>query len=167
MNRSMLYPLLCIALTGCASDLPRNMPLVFGEAITVGIGIGASTADQGGDFTLGFKSKDVAIIPVVAYDNDGSPVQIQADISDTTSGDESTETTADSKIVTRKPVTKTINKDSYSVLGQFGSVTDGAGKRVGLGKFFATGAAALQLSEGFAACLKKDNCGSSQAATGK
>ena len=140
MNKTMPAIVAMLALSGCA-EMPKNMPLLFGESITVGISIGASAADQGGDFTLGFRSKDVAVIPVVAYDKDGKPVPIYAEVTDSTG----------------------TNKDSYSVLGQFGSTTDGTGRRVGLGKFFATGAAALQLSEGFADCLKKDNCGSSQA----
>lgn len=166
MTRSFLYPLLGITLVGCASDLPRNMPLVFGESITFGVGIGTSTADQGVDLTLGFKSRDVAIIPVLTYEKDGKLVPLQSEVTEKITHEESTDTGGDRKI-TKKPVSKAINKDAYSVIGQFGSITDGSSKRVGLNKFFATGVAAQQLSEGFAECLKKDNCGSNQAGAGK
>jgi len=162
MKKNMLAVVATLALGGCA-EMPKNMPLVFGESITVGIGIGSSAADQGADFTLGFKSRDIAVIPVVAYDKDGSPVRIQAEVTENTASEESTDTEGGKKTVTKKPVTRSVNHDSYSVLGQFGSTTDAGNKRVGLGKFFATGTAATQLSAGFAECLKKDNCGSSQA----
>lgn len=152
MKKVAFVPLAAIALlSGCATDLPRNMPLVFGESITVGIGIGATTADQGADFTLGFKSRDVAIIPVVAYDNAGNPQKIQATVAETAASQGT------------NPGGKTVNADSYSVLGQFGTTADGSGKRVGLGKFFATGAAAQQLSAGFANCLSNNDCGKAQA----
>ncbi|MCX7176351.1 MAG: hypothetical protein NT159_20995 [Proteobacteria bacterium] len=161
MNKTVLASVAMIILGGCA-EIPKNMPLVFGESITVGIGIGSSAADQGMDFTLGVKTRDIAVIPVVAYDKDGQRVAIYAEVTETTTGTESSETQGDRKIVTKNPETKVVNKDSYSVLGQFGSTTDVSTKRVGLGKFFATGAAAQQLSEGFAECLKKDNCGSTR-----
>lgn len=118
-------------LTGCAETIPKNMPLVFAETISVGINVGASTTEQGGDFSLGFKSKDVAVVPVVTLDKDGKPVPIESK-------------SAEGQ--------KTMN-DAYSVLGQFSSDTSAAGRNVGLGKFFATGQAAVRLSDGFSNCL--------------
>lgn len=162
MNKT-LFALTALALAGCASDFPKNMPLIFGESITVGIGVGASATDQGGDFTLGFKSKDVAIIPVVIYDKDDKQMPAHATVTETRTNEEVTATEGDKKTVTRTPEIRIVNHDSYSVLGQFDSSTDGSNKRVGLGKFFATGNAAGQLSAGFAACLKSNNCGFGQA----
>lgn len=167
-----------VALTAVASqagctNLPKNMPLVFGESITVGISIGATTADQGADFTVGFKSRDVAVIPVVAYESDDSVTQIHSTVEKTTSdveesrSEETTDKTSGNKttasIISTTPKSVHINKDAYSVLGQFGSTTDGAGRRVGLGKFFATGWAAQKLSDGFSACLKNNSCGDARA----
>lgn len=148
MKHALIALPFAAVLAGCATDFPKNMPLVFGESITVGIGIGATAADQGADFTLGFKSRDVAVIPVVAYDSAGNPVRLQATVSDVTPAQGAAAQGG-----------ATINRDSFSVLGQFGSTTDGSGRRVGLGKFFATGAAAQQLSAGFAKCLETESCG--------
>lgn len=151
MKHALIALPLIAALAGCATDFPKNMPLVFGESITVGIGVGATAADQGADFTLGVKTRDVAVIPVVAYDAAGKPERLEATVSSNTPAEGGTDQAG-----------TTINRDSFSVLGQFGSTTDGSGRRVGLGKFFATGAAAQQLSAGFAKCLANENCGKSQ-----
>jgi hypothetical protein len=122
-------------LAGCSS-FPNNMPLVFGEDITLGISIGASATNQGGDLTLGFKSKDVAIIPVIAASG-VTPTLIQSEITNSAIGNQ--------------PEKKT--KDAYSVLGTFSTTTDSNGNKVGLGKFFATGQAATYLAGGFAAAM--------------
>lgn len=158
MTRSFLYPLLGITLVGCASDLPRNMPLVFGESITFGVGIGTGTADQGVDLTLGFKSRDVAIIPVVAYKQDGTPEKLLAMITSKTASDKATTTEKDKKTVQDNLRTENPNIDAYSVLGQFSTETDGKGRRVGIGKFFSTGNAATRIAEGFQKCLGAGNC---------
>ena len=50
-------------LAGC-NTVPSNMPLIFGEHITFGASLGGSTVDQGIDVTVGFKSKDIAIVPL-------------------------------------------------------------------------------------------------------
>lgn len=122
-------------LFACA-ELPKNMPLLFAETRTIGIGISASTSDKGGDFTLGYKAKDIAIVPVVVVKSDGTVEQIK--------GKES-----------HPQGTKNAGEfeDSYSVLGQFDSKTGTAGHEVGLGQFFATGQAAAYLAEGFKAKL--------------
>lgn len=124
---------LAVALVGC-SNIPNNMPLVFGEDISLGINMGGSATGQGAELTLGFKSKDVAIIPVVTSAS-GVPTLIQGKTTNGPNGTTSSTT------------------DSYSVLGQFGSTTDATGKKIGLGKFFATGQAATYLANGFAAAM--------------
>lgn len=127
---------LAVALVGC-SNIPSNMPLVFGEDISIGINMGATATNQGGEVTLGFKSKDVAIIPVVTSAS-GVPSLIQSKIINKTASSAPAETTT---------------QDAYSVLGQISTTTDGAGRKIGLGKFFATGQAATYLAQGFGKAL--------------
>ena len=115
-----------ISLAGCASS--QNLPLIFGQSHTVGISIGAGASDQGADFVLGYKDKNVAIVPVSVQESDGSSVQIGS-----MSGNEF--------------------EDALSVLGQFKVKTDTSQGDVGLGKFFATGAAAKSLADGFSCKL--------------
>lgn len=110
---------------GCAST--AEMPLVFGQTHTVGISMGASAADQGGEFTLGYRDRNVAVVPVVTSGPNGpSPLRATA-----TDG----------------------HADALSVLGQFEVNSDATARKVGLGKFFATGLAAKVLADGFSAQL--------------
>lgn len=128
---------LSLTITACTT-IPNNMPLVFGEDISLGISMGGSTTSQGAELTLGFKSKDVAIIPVVAASGtDLTKIQGEVNNMGTPSG---------------VPYAST-QKDAYSVLGQFGTTTDNNGKRIGIGKFFATGRAATSLADGFSKAL--------------
>lgn len=136
-----------MGLVGCSSDFPRNMPLLFAETNTVGISIAATTGDQGGDFTLGYKSRDIAIVPVVVLKPDGSVEQIKGKETHPSGSANPQEF-----------------EDAYSVLGQFDTKTAGTGHQVGLGRFFATGQAAVYLSEGFQAQLA--NTGPKSRATG-
>lgn len=127
MDILKLMSLVLVAtLSGCASN--QDLPLIFGQSQTVGISIGAGASDQGADFVLGYKDKNVAIVPVTAKDSDGSSVQIASK-----SGEEF--------------------EDALSVLGQFEVKTDTSQGNVGLGKFFATGAAAKSLADGFSCKL--------------
>jgi len=130
-----------IALSGCATS--TDLPLIFGQSHTVGLTIGASTADQGAELTLGYKDRNIAIIPVVARDKENSVKEIRAKIPQW-EGEHG------------------VWEDSLSVFGQFelhtGTTTEtgstGAPRpTVGLGKFFATGQAATTLAKGFAAKL--------------
>lgn len=122
---------LCLAasawlLQGCANN--QNMPLLFGQSHTVGITIGGSTTEQGVDFTLGYKDKNFAVVPVTVKHANGDSTQIR---SQATPGHE----------------------DALSVLGQFQVNSDTTAANVGLGKFFATGIAAKTLADGFKAKL--------------
>ena len=126
-----------LVLAGCATPT-GPLPLVFGESLTFGVSIGTSTADQGVDMTLGFKSRDIAVVPVISAD--GKSIE---------------------SVVEGKTGGKTT--DSYSVLGQFNNTTEGTGAKVGLGKFFATGTAAAVLADGFAKSMGSDSEQSAQA----
>lgn len=115
-----------VGLAGCASN--AEMPLVFGQTHTVGISMGASATDQGGEFTLGYRDRNVAVVPVVLKGTDGQ---------------------------TRLGATATDDhNDAFSVLGQFEVKSNATERKVGLGKFFATGLAAKVLAEGFSARLE-------------
>jgi len=126
-------------IAGCA-EMPQNMPLVFAETISVGIGVGATTVDQGASFNLGFQSKDVAIVPIISYDKAGNAQPMRAENDQTTAGGGSK------------------SQDAFSVIGTFSSDTSGNTKTVGLGKFFATGTAAQRLADGFSKCLAAGTC---------
>jgi hypothetical protein len=114
------------ALAGCAST--AELPLVFGQTHTVGISMGASTTDQGGEFTLGYRDRNVAIVPVVMSSGASGATQLSA--------------TATGGFT-----------DALSVLGQFEVNSDATARKIGLGKFFATGLAAKVLADGFSAQL--------------
>lgn len=111
---------------GCASM--DTMPLVFGQSHTVGISMGASAADQGGEFTLGYKDRNIAVVPVVMASGETGASQLKATATDG-------------------------HADALSVLGQFEVESDATTRKVGLGKFFATGLAAKVLADGFSARL--------------
>jgi len=148
LNTSILALAIPAALAGCSST-PTNMPLVFGESITVGISIAATTTDQGADFTLGYKSKDVAIVPVSVLKTDGGVEKLQAHITNTATAD----------------VPGSTSDDAYSVIGQFSVETGQQGHQVGLGKFFATGQAAQVLSEGFRMRMENESSAKKTATT--
>lgn len=129
MNTEMLRCLPVVFSTlsaGCASN--ADLPLIFGSSNTIGISIGGSLPEQGGDFTIGYKGRDFAIVPVTLVQPDGTEQQIGGELR----GDKF--------------------RDAFSVLGQFESSASrsSTGTKTGLGKFFATGVAAKKLSDGFA-----------------
>jgi len=128
--KSFVAMVTAAALVGCMNTDATF--LVFGQQQTVGIAIGGSTTDQGAELSLGYRDRNIAVIPVAI-----NPMG-----SNTTHAVESVGTDECGNRFT----------DSHSVLGQF-EVNTKAGTgaaEVGLGKFFATGLAARVLAEGFA-----------------
>jgi hypothetical protein len=117
-----------IILPGCAAY--NNSPLIFGQAHIVGISISGSAPEQKGEFVLGYKDADIAIVPVSVRQQNGDSTQLKA------------------------TATKD-HQDALSVLGQFSvnATSEVKTTSVGLGKFFATGMAAKKLADGFAAKL--------------
>jgi hypothetical protein len=118
---------LCTAIVcaGCANR--SDPPLIFGAGHTYGVSVGAASTDTGGELVIGYKGTDLAVIPVSAIQPNGNVVVVGA----AASGG---------------------HGDSYSVLGQFGGTAakSKTGANAGLGKFFATGAAARNIAEGYA-----------------
>ena len=133
-----LAPLFAVAtLAGCGNV--DTVHLVFGQQQVVGLDITASAPEQGGSLSLGYKDKNIAVVPVAVKDgavHDGSNYKLLG----------STNNESDDAD----------RNDAYSTLGQFElkSGEDGT-LSFGLGKFFATGIAAQTLAEGFAAKLGK------------
>ncbi len=122
-----------LGLSGCGNL--DSAHLVFGQHIAVGIDITATAPEQGGTLTLGYKDKNIAIIPVVIKKADGT-LQLLGGTNNLSAGGD-------------------IN-DAYSTIGQFELKAGAAGTpTIGLGKFFATGVAAQYLADGFREKLKK------------
>jgi hypothetical protein len=120
------------ALAGCGNV--DSAHLVFGQQINVGLDITATAPEQGATLSLGYKDKNIAVIPVAVKEGEGYKLL----------GGTNNETTDSDK------------NDAYSTLGQFELATGQNGvASVGLGKFFATGIAAQRLAEGFKEKLKK------------
>jgi len=127
---------LMATLAACGATGDRKT--IFVATHTYGVSIGGDATGSGADFTLGFKGASFAIIPVTAYDENGTEVAIGA------------------KGTPDGPV-----KDSYSVIGQFTGKSGSDG--VGLGKYFATGDASRNIAFGvstrmYAAAANKANC---------
>ncbi len=120
LNRSFVL-MAAVACAGCVS-WENNPPLLFGEVQSIGITVGGSATQQGADITVGYRSQDVAIVPVTIAQGPNASTQLKA----TAGGHE----------------------DALSVLGQFESSAKST--EVGLGKFFSTGIAAKRLADGFA-----------------
>jgi len=115
-------------LGGCGS-VP-NPPLVFAQSQTLGVTVAASPATQGGEFTVGFRDWNLAVVPVTVTQGDGTVTSLTASANESADQD---------------------FQDAFSTLGQFeAEVEGGTSRKVGLGKFFATGLAAKVLADGFA-----------------
>ncbi len=105
------------------ADRPYQHPLVYARTDVFGLEIGGAVAEQGTHFTLGFGSRNLALVPVVARSANGHVSRLFGNDS---SG----------------------QRDAYSVLGQFRSDTATRGLGIGLERFFATGVAAETLGQG-------------------
>jgi hypothetical protein len=125
------------ALSGCST----SPSLVFGQTHTVGITMSGSASDSGAELSIGYKDRDVAVVPVAILNKEGTldkDGMVNAKVS-SERGDG-------------------YDTDSLSVLGQFTVDTDAQNRTAGLGKFFATGLAAQKLADGFSCKLSGDKC---------
>lgn len=118
---------------GCsAQDTPF---LVFGQQQTMGLDITANPSEQAASLTLGYKDRNIAIIPVAGKSGGGYELLGATNDDGGDAGD---------------------HNDAYSPFGQFHMDTGTKGAvSVGLGKFFATGIATQKLADGFKAKLSK------------
>jgi hypothetical protein len=116
----------------CAACATQPNTLIFASNDTLGLTIAGGAAEGGGQFTLGYRSQNVAIAPTVRTEPDGTThaaggnePQIATDVRG--------------------------GSDTYSVLGSFGvETTNSTTPTVSLGRFFSTGLAARELARGFA-----------------
>ena len=117
-----------------SADKPKTetQSLIFAAYVNFGLVLSGSVTESGGGLSLGYKDKDVAVIPVVSRQQGGHATTLLGE----TDG----------------------FFDALSVLGQFGAdVKDDSAKiDVGLGKFFVTGLAAKTLADGFASKLCRE-----------
>lgn len=126
LTRIILSTAAITTLCNCASN--QDLPLIYAQSTTVGISVGATTDEQGGTFVLGFKDKNIAIVPVTVSNSDGGSSYLGS-----TSGDEF--------------------EDAFSVLGQFQVDSESTTGSVSLGRFFSTGSAAKSLADGYSCKL--------------
>jgi hypothetical protein len=121
-----------LAIAACGAV--DNPPLVFTETNNIGITVASSPASQGGELTLGYRSLDLAVVPVTVTQADGSATNLFVDVRSADGGEAT---------------------DTLSVLGQFEANAQAPAATVGLGRFFATGLAAQKLADGFGQKLSK------------
>jgi hypothetical protein len=129
--------ILCAAVTAALCGCRSSPVLVFGQSHSVGISIGGAASESGAELTLGYKDRDIAIVPVAIVPNEGATLK-------------------EAKLVNssvRSAAGAGQDTDALSVLGQFEVSAKGKDADVGLGKFFATGLAAQKLADGFACKL--------------
>ena len=123
----------CGVLSGC--EVVPNPPLVFAQSQTLGVTIAGAPASQGGEFTVGFRDWNVAVVPVTVTQGDGTVTALTASANKEAGQD---------------------FQDAFSTLGQFEAEVEGSSSpKVGLGKFFATGLAAKVLADGFAKSMEE------------
>jgi hypothetical protein len=125
------------ALSGCSS----SPSLVFGQSHTVGITMGGAASEAGAELSIGYKDRDIAVVPVAIVAKDGT---LNKD------GMVSSQVSSEN--------TDGYDTDSLSVLGQFQVDANTKDGTAGLGKFFATGLAAQKLADGFSCKLSGDKC---------
>src|SRR5262245_14890970 len=106
------------ALSGCATA----PSLVFGQSHSVGITMGGGASDMGAELSIGYKDRDIAVVPVAIVKDDGTINQ---------------DGMVSSKVSSVRG--DGYDTDSLSVLGQFKVDADAGENTAGLGKFFATG----------------------------
>jgi len=116
-----------VVLICCSCQQTGDMPLVFGQSNTLGLTIGASTTEQSGEITLGYKGRNIAIVPLVTKQADGQMTLVTATV----------------------PSEHGSAEDAMSTFGQFESDARAAPGQTSLGTFFATGMAARYLAQGF------------------
>ena len=136
-NLLLLFPVL--GLSACATS---GSPLIFGEAVNFGVTANVGPDSQGFDFTLGYKDKNLAIVPV-AIVTDDKVRKIQS---------------YHTKCTKRH--------DALSVFGQFtsqgnwpmlGNEPEKKGA-IKLDRFFATGLAAANLADGYRKGMQAEPC---------
>jgi len=131
--QALLLSGVALACASCATNQP--VPLLFAQSHTLGVTIGGTAQEQGVELTLGYRDRDIAVVPVSVPQAGGTNTQLNSTVP--------ADTASDSAVAT----------DAFSVLGQFDTTSDAKAAQVGLGTFFATGLAAQKLADGFSTKL--------------
>ena len=141
---TLLKLLVPVALGGALSACSTSPVLVFGQSHSVGITMGGGASDAQAELTVGYKDRDIAVVPVAIVSKDGAvnkdTIAVRSTVGSAGQGGSQ-------------------DTDALSVLGQFQVNAKSQTPDVGLGKFFATGLAAQKLADGFACKLSAmDKC---------
>lgn len=112
-------------LSGCNT---ADTPLIFGKANTFGASVSATAPDQGGSVVLGYRSANIAIVPVVARDASGRVVKTTSRLQGTA-------------------------EDAYSTFAHFEASASVPAKAC-LGDTFATGLAAQRIAQSLPSVCK-------------
>lgn len=133
--RILLLALSIVMIAGCSSN--QESPLIFGQSDSYGLSFNAGSVETGASLNVGYTGRNVAIIPVTYRRTDNLRCRVEAVAGGF--------------------------RDALSVFGQFEAATEQDKDKNGdlvtrkvstsLGKFFATGGAARNISDGFAAKL--------------
>ena len=109
-------------LSGCNTTDSR---LVFGKVNTFGGSISATAPDQGGNVVIGYRSANIAVVPVATRDANGTVVPVfSAQRSNTQQA-----------------------RDAFSTFAHFEAGAGGTGRGICLGDTFATGLAAQRVAQ--------------------
>jgi len=111
-----------------ATDRPYQAPLIYTRTDVLGFDIGGSASEQRAVFTLGYTSRNLALVPVYTQ-HSGQRISKLG-------GQDGSEV-----------------RDAYSVLGQFNGNTKTNALGYGIERYFATGLAALNLGQGLGAAV--------------
>lgn len=122
-----------------AQDRPYQRPLVYARTDVAGIELGGSSAEQGSQFTFGWSSRNLALIPVYAPSAGNQVTGLYGGLDDAAR-----------------------QKDAFSVLGQFSGETRIGTLGFGLKRFFATGIAAKNLASGLRIAIPAAQAASAQ-----
>ncbi|HSV46361.1 MAG TPA: hypothetical protein VLJ58_11280, partial [Ramlibacter sp.] len=133
--------------TARGSDRPYQSPLVYARTDVFGFDIGGAVAEQGLQFTMGYRTRNLALIPVVMVGAGGWVTKL--------AGGDMPANKDDKPDVT----------DSFSVLGQFKADTETRRVSFGFERFFATGVAAQNLAHGMGESIHKQDAPTTTAKT--
>lgn len=142
MKAAVVVTLVLPALLAACSSTREN--LLFVETYDLGIGIHPAPTTGMIQFNVGFKATDLAVVPIASVEGDGRVNQRRAK--------------------SKNADNAGLEKDAVSVFAQFRNGTqpvagESGQHQVGIGRFFSTGVAAVNLARAYeCAMLPADTC---------
>jgi hypothetical protein len=126
MRSAAIVAIICgFGLSGCHTG---DGPLLFGKVNTFGASISATAPDQGGNVVVGYRSANIAVVPVMARDSSGRVVRTTARLQGTA-------------------------EDAFSTFAHF-EASVGTPAKACLGDTFATGLAAQRIAQSLPAVCR-------------